>query len=135
VLKYRINRPTYWLCNVFVAVILGVLAYFGKLNGGMEMMMVLIGVPRLHDIGRSGWLVGAAIVAEIVVVVAVAIFASMDTLEIVGGLIVLTIAVLGIWLGMIPSQSGANKWGEPPGPGIRFGRRNASLTSRGQPSV
>jgi uncharacterized membrane protein YhaH (DUF805 family) len=126
-LKYRINRPTYWLCYVLFMVAMSVLAYIGKLNGGMEIMMVLIGVPRLHDIGRSGWLVGAAILAEIVVLLAVAILASIDTVEIVGGLVILTIATLGIWLGIIPGQSGANKWGEPPGPGIRFGRRNASV--------
>jgi uncharacterized membrane protein YhaH (DUF805 family) len=128
VLKYRINRPTYWLCYAFFMVAVSVLAYIGKLNGGMEMMMVLIGVPRLHDIGRSGWLVGAAILVEIVIVVAVVTFASIDTLEIVGGLLFLTIAGLGIWLGTIPGQPDANQWGEPPGPGIRFGRRNASLS-------
>jgi len=128
VLKYRINRPTYWLCFAVFMVVVSVLVYIGKANGGMEMMMVLIGVPRLHDIGRSGWLVGAAILAELVIVVAAAILASMDTLEIVGGLLFFTIAGLGIWLGILPGQPDANQWGEPPGPGIRFGRRNASLT-------
>lgn len=108
-------------------VAVSVLAYIGKLNGGMEMMMVLIGVPRLHDIGRSGWLVGAAIGAEIVIVIVAATLGSMDTLEIVGGLLVLVIAALGVWLGIIPGESGANQWGEPPGTGIRFGRRNASV--------
>jgi uncharacterized membrane protein YhaH (DUF805 family) len=125
-LKYRINRPTYWLSYVVFMVVVSVLAYIGRLNGGMELMMVVIGVPRLHDIGRSGWLVGAAILAEIVVIVAVSIVASLDTLEIVSGLLFFTIAVLGIWLGAIRGQSGANQWGEPPGPGIRFGRRKAS---------
>jgi uncharacterized membrane protein YhaH (DUF805 family) len=127
-LKYRINRSTYWLCYAVFIVLISVLAYIGKLNGGMEMMMVLIGVPRLHDIGRSGWLIGAAILTEIVVIVVAAIVASIDALEITGGLVVLTIASLGVWLGMIPGQPCANQWGDPPGPGIRFGRRNASVT-------
>ena len=127
-LKYRINRATYWLAYLVFMVAVSALAYIGKLNGGMEIMMVLIGVPRLHDIGRSGWLVGAAILAEVVIVVAVAIVATVDTVEIVAGFIFLVIAALGIWLGTIPSQSIANRWGEPPGPGIRFGRRNASVS-------
>ena len=122
-LKYRINRRTYWLCCAVFVVIAVVLAYVGKLNGGMEMMMVIIGVPRLHDIGRSGWLVGGAILVEIIVIVAVAIVASIDTLEIVGGLIAVTVAGLAIWLGMIPGQIDANRWGEPVGPGIQFSRR------------
>ena len=92
------------------------------------MMMVLIGVPRLHDIGRSGWIVGGAILAEAVVILTVAVVASIDTLMIAGGLIFFAIVGLGIWLGTIPGQSEANQWGDPPGPGIRFKRRGASLT-------
>lgn len=121
-LKYRMNRPTYWLCYVLCMVVVSFLAYIGKLNGGMEMAMVLVGVPRLHDIGRSGWLVGAVIAAEIIIILAaVFVGASVDTIEFTGGVIFLSIAVLGVWLGIVPGETDANKWGEPPNAGVQFG--------------
>ncbi len=123
-LKYRINRATYWLCFGIVAVGLGLLIYLGQLKGGLEVAMVVVGVPRLHDIGRSGWLVGAAIGAEILIVAGLLVAgASVDTIEVSGGLIVLGIAILGIWLGIVRGQPIANKWGEPPNAGIQFGGR------------
>lgn len=123
-LKYRINRATYWLCFGIVVVVLGLLVYIGKLNGGMEMAMIVVGVPRLHDIGRSGWLVGAAIGAEILIMVGLLFAgASVDTIEVSGGLIALSITILGVWLGIVRGQPVANKWGEPPNAGIQFGGR------------
>ena len=65
--KYRMNRPTYWLCYVIFMVAVSFLAYIGKLNGGMEMAMIVIGIRRLHDIGRTGWIVGGVILAEVVI--------------------------------------------------------------------
>ena len=117
------NRPTYCLCFLIFAVAVTVLAYLGKLNGGMELMMISVGVPRLHDIGRSGWIVVGAIGIEIVVVFG-ALFAgaSADDLELTSGVVFLVIAALGVWLGAIPGQAQPNKWGDPPLPGIRFGR-------------
>ena len=89
----------------------------------MELMMISVGVPRLHDIGRSGWIVVGAIGIEIVVVFG-ALFAgaSADDLELTSGVVFLVIAALGVWLGAIPGQAQPNKWGDPPLPGIRFGR-------------
>jgi uncharacterized membrane protein YhaH (DUF805 family) len=93
-------------------------------------MMIAIGIPRLHDIGRTGWLVGVAILAEIVVLVGVAVAgASVDTIYVAAGFVFLRISALGIWLGIIPGQAETNKWGDPPGPDIQFGRRKASLTN------
>jgi uncharacterized membrane protein YhaH (DUF805 family) len=118
------NRPTYWLCYVLFMLIVSVLVFSGTPpKGGMELMMIFIGIPRLHDIGRSGWLVGIAIIGEIIVIFG-ALFAgaSVDTLEITAGVVFLVIAALGIWLGLISGDAQANTWGEPPQPGIRFGR-------------
>jgi uncharacterized membrane protein YhaH (DUF805 family) len=126
-LKYRMNRPTYWLCFVIFVAAGCALAYLGKLNGGMEMAMLVIGVPRLHDIGRSGWIVGAVILAEVMIVVGILLAgASVDTLEIAGGVIVLAVAALGIFLGIIPGESGPNKWGEQPGRGVQFRRKRTT---------
>lgn len=122
--KYRMNRPTYWLCFGLVMLIITVFVLIGKpLKGGMELMMMFIGIPRLHDIGRSGWLVGATILGEVIILFG-ALFAgaSVDTLEITAGGVFLLVAALGVWLGLIAGDDHANRWGEPPLPGIRFGR-------------
>ena len=122
-LRYRINRPTYWLCYGIFIVAVSVLAYLGKLNGGMEIAMIMVGVPRLHDIGQSGWIVGGLIATEILVIGGVLLSgAGVDAIQIAGGLIFFAIAALGIWLGIIPGESEANKWGDPPAQGFQWGK-------------
>ena len=122
--KHRMNRPTYWLCYVVFMLVVSILAYLGKLNGGMEVAMILVGIPRLHDIGRSGWIVGAVIAIEIMVLVGAALAGvSVDTLLITSGMIFFSIAALGIWLGIVPGDAGTNKWGETPKAGVNFGIR------------
>jgi uncharacterized membrane protein YhaH (DUF805 family) len=115
------NRPTYWLCYLLFMAVVSVLAYLGKLTGVMEAAMLGLGVPRLHDIGRSGWIVVGVIGIETAVIFGVAATgASVDAVLITAGVIFLVIASLGVWLGLIPGQAEANKWGEPPLPGIQL---------------
>jgi uncharacterized membrane protein YhaH (DUF805 family) len=127
VLNYRINRPTYWASIAMFTLVVCVFVYLGKGNAGLEIMMVVTGIPRLHDIGRSGWWIGAVILAEITVVVGLMIAGtSSDTLELILAFLVLLIGLLAIWLGAIPGQAETNRWGEPTQRGIRFGRLRIS---------
>jgi uncharacterized membrane protein YhaH (DUF805 family) len=123
VLKYRINRPTYWVSYVAFMALVSALICIGKVHGIMESAMLALGVPRLHDIGRSGWVVVGVIGIEFALLVGLAVAgADIDTILISAGAIFFAIAALGIWLGLIPGQPEANKWGDPPLPGVRFGK-------------
>ena len=117
------NRATYWLCVAIFVVVMSIFAYTGSLHGGMEVAMITIGVPRLHDIGRSGWIVLSVIGVEFGVVIAALVAeASVDEIYLIGGILFAVISALGIWLGTIPGENAANKWGDPPAPGINFGK-------------
>ena len=54
----RTNRATYW---TGIAVILVLMSVIGVATGKPphigEVVLIFLGVPRLHDIGKSGWLV------------------------------------------------------------------------------
>ena len=120
--RYRMNRPTYWLSLAIVVVVLIALVSMGWTHGGMEMAMLAIGVPRLHDIGRSGWVVVGVIAGEFVAIFApLALGAGVDAVAIMAGVVFLVVIGLGVWLGCIPGESETNKWGDPPQPGVHFG--------------
>jgi uncharacterized membrane protein YhaH (DUF805 family) len=121
--NYRINRASYWLLVAVAVGLVFVLTYFGKRSSIFEIALVLVAVPRLHDIGRSGWIVAGVIALEIAVI-GIAAVASGDP-EIIltaSGAFVVFIALLGIWLGAIPGEPHANKWGPPPAPGLSFNK-------------
>ena len=125
-LKFRINRPTYWMLIAVAAALMFLLAYFGKRASVFEWALVLIGVPRLHDIGRTGWIMAGVIAAEIGVVVAAALSGGgAESINVAGGAFVVVTAVLAVWLGAIPGQPHPNKWGFPPASGISFGKPSA----------
>jgi uncharacterized membrane protein YhaH (DUF805 family) len=120
--KSRINRATYWLLVAFGIAAIGLLSYLGRRSSVMEIAVVAIGVPRLHDIGRSGWIAGAVIAAEIAAVVAVvALGGGVQAIQVTAAAIVLVMLLLAIWLGVVPGDPGPNKWGPPPAAGIGFG--------------
>jgi uncharacterized membrane protein YhaH (DUF805 family) len=83
----------------------------------------MVCVPRLHDIGRSGWIAGGVFVAEIVAIILAAVLLDdEDGVMVVGGVVVLIIVGLLIWLGCIPSDRVSNAYGGQPKPGIGFDR-------------
>jgi uncharacterized membrane protein YhaH (DUF805 family) len=119
----RINRPTYFLgLALLVAVYAAVNAVMTRPTGMSEVLIILLMVPRLHDIGKSGWWAGALILGEIVVVgLAVWAATAMKNDEIIliaSGLFVLVALGLLVLLGCIRGQPGSNKWGAPPPPGL-----------------
>lgn len=125
--KYgRINRPTYFLMlTILVATYAVILSLMPKPPAIAEVMAILIAVPRLHDIGKTGWWAGAAILAEILVVVSAVVFATgagkgEEIILMAGGLFVFVILGLMVVLGCIRGQDGVNKYGEAPPPGVSF---------------
>lgn len=124
---YRINRATYWVICAIVIAIVTAIAFSRHRSSGLEVMIVLIASPRLHDIGRSGWwAVGVCGTEFFTIVGATLAGADSGTVLILAGAVLLVICALGIWLGSIPGEPHANRWGEPPAPGIQFSRNPRS---------
>lgn len=123
-LKGRTNRATYWLSLGVIAVLIAIVALvFHTQVKVSEILLVWVCVPRLHDIGRSGWIAVGVFLAEIVVIVGAAFtLKEVESVEILGGVVVLVIAGLLIWLGCIPGDRVSNVYGGQPRPGIGFDR-------------
>ena len=125
-LKGRTNRATYWLLLGIVAAIFAALVLAGAKPPAIgEMLVIILCVPRLHDIGWSGWWAAAIIVVEVLVLVGAALVLPMDDLLIVAGVYVFGVAGFLVFLGLIPGQATSNKFGERPAPRISFGRKSA----------
>ena len=122
-LQIRYNRSTYWalIGLLFVLLMLSTLI-IGQPPRIAEIMLVVIAVPRLHDIGRSGWLAAVPIAIEIVG--AVIAFETLSHDGFMTAIVVLNLVFAGliIWLGSVPGESVANTFGPPPAPGIRWGK-------------
>lgn len=130
-IKYRMNRATYWLCCAIFAAFMIIAIYLGKRPGGLELAAVLVAVPRLHDIGRSGWIVAGALGVECAVLFGMVLLReSIDAIMIASGVLALALTGLGVWLGAIPGQEGPNKWGNPPGPGIGLAKGTAQTPDK-----
>jgi len=119
----RTNRAIYWLLIGIVGLLYtGVSIIFHAKLSVSEVVLILIAIPRLHDIGRSGWLTLVPITIEIVGMVA-ALPLPLETAKTVMGVLVLTIGALMIWVGVIPGQLSSNRFGEPPPPGLQGWRQ------------
>jgi uncharacterized membrane protein YhaH (DUF805 family) len=119
----RLNRATYFLGFAILVAAYVVMAQFMTRPPAVgEILAASIAVPRLHDIGKSGWWAGGVILAELVVVFGALPFAisthDSDVILIAGGLFVFVVLGLMVWLGCIAGQTQANRYGEPPPPGI-----------------
>jgi uncharacterized membrane protein YhaH (DUF805 family) len=124
VFNYRTNRATYWMAvGTVVVLTIGLTVAFGKPPHVAEVVLIMIGVPRLHDIGKSGWLVLGPLGLELFGAIgALALLPRENAMQAVG-LVMLVIFGLMIWLGCIPGQDFENRFGPPPGTGIQWGRR------------
>ena len=118
-LKGRTNRATYWMQVGLIVVTLWVMSLFIPAARLQEVVLVFLCVPRLHDLGRSGWWVLAGIGVEIAGIAAAFMLPS-DWLEV--GLVGATLLVFGmvIALGCVRGQSGPNRFGPPPKPGVQW---------------
>ncbi len=122
-LNTRTNRATYWASAVLVAALYALLNVLLPTRSSVsEVVLVILCVPRLHDIGRTGWLVLAPLALEIAAAVGLFILPQDDG-YVVFGVAVLIILGAMVWLGVIPGEPEANRFGDPPPPGVQFRRR------------
>ena len=125
----RVNRTTYWL---MLALCAGAFAiawiFFHLAHLPMTVAFVLLSVGRLHDIGRTGWLaiglfVPGVLLETLLLRSGEAVMAPGTLVEI--ALLALAILAGLLFLGTIPGQPGANKFGGPPGQGLKGQRLGA----------
>lgn len=106
---------------IFIAIVAVLMNTWGK-PGPTEVIAAFIVIPRLHDIGLSGWWFLPLIVGEILVAVFGYNLGGIDGVLIAAGIYMLFVLALLAVLGLMPGQPVANKWGEPPEPGIIWKR-------------
>ena len=119
---YRINRPTYGVLLLGYVMLYALLVMTMARPPGAELGAIVLLVPRLHDIGRSGWWAGVLVVAEIAIIGIGMAAGDAAGIEIAGGIFVMVALIALIVIACIPGQSRRNRWGDPPPPGISFKR-------------
>lgn len=119
--RYRINRTTYWLMLVIALALAALLGRFGPAATAASVVLFLyVSVPRLHDIGRSGWIAVAVLVPEIVIGIAVGLLVPAPDRPAILGVIGMVVLGLQAILGCIPGNLAPNRWGKPPAKGLSF---------------
>jgi uncharacterized membrane protein YhaH (DUF805 family) len=113
-MRGRFNRATYWLCLCIIVGAVVIMAELGVRPPRIgEAMLILMCVPRLHDLGKSGWWVLIPLGLELVaIVVAITAFSAEDAYIPLAGAF-LVVAGFIVVLGLIPGQPQANRFGEP----------------------
>jgi uncharacterized membrane protein YhaH (DUF805 family) len=118
------NRAAFWLGLGLLAAIFALLAYFAPQDAQIsEGVLSLLCIPRLHDIGRSGWLLLVPLGLELGAVGVAIAFLSLTTALMVFGMVTLVFVALLIWLGCIPGDAQTNRFGDPPAPGLSWRRQ------------
>ncbi|MBC9034140.1 DUF805 domain-containing protein [Sphingomonas sp. JC676] len=117
----RYNRATYWLMIAVAIIVIFGLTLISKNPVRMsEFILILICVPRLHDIGKSGWLVLWGVGLEFATIVFGFSFMPVNSFATLINIATFVILGLVIWLGCIPGESGANRFGEAPLGGVQW---------------
>ena len=119
---YRLNRETYGALLGFAVAIYIVLISFMEKPPGAEVPFMFLLVPRLHDLGYSGWWALSLVALEIVFLGSVLLMGGSEAILIWSGLFVIA-ALLGlIVVALIPGEKGSNRWGDAPPRGIQWKR-------------
>ena len=109
----RINRSTYWLGIVLIiAVVLLVSSISGgglSITVGGLLALILLGPPRLHDFGLSGW----SLLAPVAAFLAVKLFAESVVIVPLGFFLLSDIVLLAglAVIGAIPGRTAINRFG------------------------
>nr|WP_232793115.1 DUF805 domain-containing protein [Caulobacter hibisci] len=118
-LKGRINRATYWaIVAVAIAAALISSLVFKRPLPAAQVVLLIAAVPRLHDLGRTGWWAGGFFIAETALILGGAFVLPPQPFQTALGLVVLLLAGLLIWLGAMPGKSADNRFGPPPPRGL-----------------
>lgn len=133
-IRGRINRATYLaLLGIFAALMVAVSLLAARPVGVLEVLLIVICIPRLHDIGRSGWwtLVGLGIeLAGLVVVLALV---PRDYVNAASWSPTLAVFGLLIWLGCLRGDPQSNRFGLPPRGGVDLNPRPKAKPHTVQP--
>jgi uncharacterized membrane protein YhaH (DUF805 family) len=130
------NRTTYWVC---LALILGVVIAANLMGAKRaavpEALVFGIAMPRLHDIGRTGWWAGGAFILELVLAGAMLAGVAQHVITIDAvlpafGVFTVIIAGLLIYLGSVPGDAKANRFGEPPRAGLSYSGYSGATTKQ-----
>ncbi len=112
----RINRAIYSVLLLgFFAIFATAVAFQFRIPG--EVLLVFICVPRLHDLGRSGWWFGLVILVEAAVAAIGVLILNMPGISALATLAVLLVPAA--ILAFLPGQEGPNRFGDPPLRGLR----------------
>jgi uncharacterized membrane protein YhaH (DUF805 family) len=118
-IKGRMNRAVFWLCLVMMLVIAVVARLvFNTGHGLSEGILVVFCIPRLHDVGRSGWHVLWGVGVELIVMGLGLAFLPLVLFPLAAGVATLLVLGLLIVLGCLKGDPAANRFGEPPPPGL-----------------
>ena len=118
--KGRLNRAFFWcLLALYLAIYYFIRSFGEKLEAG-EFLIAILCIPRLHDIGRTGWYFLIPVTIELLAVIAMFIFnETILSLNIAGLAFMIFIVVLGL----IPGQPVSNRFGDQPKPWLGSWRR------------
>jgi uncharacterized membrane protein YhaH (DUF805 family) len=118
-LKGRINRATYWaIVGVAIAAILISVLVFRRPLPAALVVMLIAAIPRLHDLGRTGWWAGGVFVALMALFFGGGFALPPKAFQNALGAAVLVLPVLLSALGGLPGQAGDNRFGPPPPRGL-----------------
>ncbi len=120
-LKGRINRASYWvIVGVAIAAMLVSALVFMRPLPAALVVMLIAAVPRLHDLGRTGWWAGGVFIALMALFFGGGFVIPPQAYQNVLGVAVLVLPVLLSVLGGLPGQGADNRFGPPPPKGLSF---------------
>ena len=118
VYNYRMNGRTFAVSSAVLVVAYTAMLAFTDRPPGIDVLASFIVVPRLHDVGRSGWWYLSVLPVELALVGLGMWLGGSDGIALGAVLFVLLFFLLMIVLTLIPGELGANRWGDPPPRGI-----------------
>lgn len=117
-LKGRMNRAWYALALAVIVILLIAANMLSDKPVSMsEVVFIFLAIPRLHDIGKSGWFVLIGVAIEAGGLIAGSFF-PLEEMKGIAGLAALLVFGLMVWLAFIRGEPGPNQWGEAPEPGL-----------------
>jgi len=120
IMRGRINRATYWTGVGLLAVLVVVFNLIGRVHIPGELLVLTLTIPRLHDVGRSGWWTAPFVLLELAVVVVAILTLTPDEFLVAFGFFTIALLIALAWLGAVPGQASANRFGNPPQIGVHF---------------